>query len=203
MSQREEAAACDQTRCRRIINTVTTFAIDVEPALIARLKRGDTQAYAEIYRRFERPVYTLAYRLLGDAHEAQEILHDAMLALFDKIDQFRGDSPFWGWLRQIAANEALMRIRKRRLDYVDELPEPSAALAALPPSLEAGDLERALADLPVLTRSVLWLYYVEGYKHEEIAQAFGKSVSFSKTQVLRGTHRLRERLDVSKEWAYA
>jgi RNA polymerase sigma factor (sigma-70 family) len=182
---------------------VTSFAIDVPPALIARLRRGDTHAYAEVYRLFERPVYTLAYRLLGDAHEAQEILHDAMLALFDKIDQFRGDSPFWGWLRQIAANEALMRIRKRRLDYVEELPEPSAALAALPPSIEAGDLERALGDLPPLTRSVLWLYYVEGYKHEEIAQAFGKSVSFSKTQVLRGTHRLRERLDVSKEWAYA
>lgn len=182
---------------------MTSFAIDVSPELIGRLRRGDNHAYAEVYRLFERPVYTLAYRLLGDAHEAQEILHDAMLHLFDKIAQFRGEAPFWGWLRQIAANEALMRLRKRRLDYVEELPEPAAALAAAPPSIDARDLERGLWALPATTRSVLWLYYVEGYKHEEIAQAFGKSLSFSKTQVLRGTQRLREHLSVGEEKAYA
>ena len=82
-------------------------------------------AFERIYRLFERPVYTLALRLLGDRDEAQEILHDTMLKLFQNIDSYRGDSPFWGWLRQIAANESLMRLRKRaRLAYVEDVPEP-------------------------------------------------------------------------------
>ncbi len=183
---------------------MTSFAIDVPTALIDRLRRGDMRAYEQIYRLFERPVFTLAYRLLGDRDEAQEILHDAMLAVLDKLGQFRGEAPFWGWLRQIATNEALMRLRKRKLDYVEELPEPEAALAHLPLSFEAHDLERALAGLPATTRSVLWLYYVEGFKHDEIASAFGKSLSFSKTQVLRGTQKLRDLLGTGKEqYAYA
>ena len=183
---------------------MSSFAIDVPTALIDRLRRGDMRAYEQVYRLFERPVFTLALRLLGDRDEAQEILHDAMLAVLDKVNQFRGDAPFWGWLRQIAANEALMRLRKRRLDYVEELPEPEAALAHLPVSFEARDLEKALAVLPSTTRSVLWLYYVEGYRHDEIANAFGKSLSFSKTQVLRGTQRLRDLLGTGEErYAYA
>ena len=198
------AALCDHLPIRGILVDVTSFAIDVPAALVDQLRRGDICAYEQVYRLFERPVFTLAYRLLGDRDEAQEILHDAMLALLDKIGQFRGDSPFWGWLRQIATNEALMRLRKRKLDYVEELPEPEAALAHLPVSFESRDLERALEQLPPTTRSVIWLYYVEGYKHDEIADAFGKSLSFSKTQVLRGTHKLRELLGTTKEQnAYA
>ena len=103
---------------------MTSFAIDVPQALIERLKKGDARAYEQLYRLFERPVYTLAWRMLGDADEAREILHDAMLVLIDKLDTFRGESPFWGWLRQVAVNEALQRLRRERrlaseLDGVD------------------------------------------------------------------------------------
>ena len=84
----------------------SSFAIDVPAALLDRARRGDSHAFEQIYRLFERPVYNLAWRMLNDAEEAQEILHDAMLTLFGKIAQFRGDAPFWGWLRQIAINEA-------------------------------------------------------------------------------------------------
>ena len=174
---------------------MTSFASDVPQALIERLKHGDARAYEQLYRLFERPVYTLAWRMLGDADEAREILHDAMLVLIDKLGQFRGESPFWGWLRQIVLNETLMRLRKRRLDYYDELPEPDAS-AHVPQSfpLEAADLERALGELSPLTRSIVWLYFVEGYTHEEIAALFSRTVSFSKTQVSRGTRRMREAL---------
>ena len=60
---------------------------------------------------------------------------------------------------------------------------------------DAARLERALNDLPPLTRSVLWLYHVEEYTHQEIAEMTGKSVSFSKSQVARGSSRLRRLLD--------
>lgn len=173
----------------------SNFAIDLSDALIKRARDGHADAFEQIYRRFERPVYTVALRLLGDREEAQDVLHDTMLRLFERIASFRGESPFWAWLRQIAVNQALMRLRRRgTVNYSDEPPEPEldAGEQLLPPA--AADhalLLRALEQLPANTRSVIWLYYVEGYTHEEIALAMERSLSFSKSQLARGTRRLR------------
>jgi RNA polymerase sigma factor (sigma-70 family) len=189
------------------VNPSSAFAIDVPDSLLRRARAGEHAAFEQLYRLFERPVYTLALRMLGDAEEAMEVLHDALLKVFERLGEFRGEAPFWGWLRQIAVNEALMKLRKRqRLDYVEELPEPDAhePAALLPPvAAEAGALARALEQLSATTRSVLWLYHAEGYTHEEIAGQMGRSTSFSKTQLLRGTRRLRELLNVEKENVHA
>jgi RNA polymerase sigma-70 factor (ECF subfamily) len=185
------------------VSPASAFAIDVPDSLLQRARRGEMRAFEQLYRLFERPTYALAARMLGDADEAMEVLHDAMLKVFQRLDDFRGESPFWGWLRQIAVNEALMRLRRRgRVEYTDELPEPEAheAQALLPPAAaESGALERALAHLSETTRSVLWLYHAEGYTHEEIASAMGRSTSFSKTQLFRGMRKLRALLDVDSE----
>lgn len=177
------------------MNPPSAFAIDLPATLIARARDGHDDAFELIYRRFERPVYTIALRLLSDREEAQDVLHDTMLRLFERIGSFRGESPFWAWLRQIAVNEALMRLRRRgTVNYSDEPPEPEldAGEQLLPPT--AADhalLLRALEQLPARTRSVIWLYHVEGYTHEEIATAMERSLSFSKSQLARGTRRLR------------
>lgn len=171
------------------------FAIDLPAALVTRARGGDAAAFEQIYRHFERPVYTVALRLLSDREEAQDVLHDTMLRLFERIGSFRGESPFWAWLRQIAVNEALMRLRRRGVvNYRDELPEPEldAEEQLLPPAAtDHALLLRALESLPANTRSVIWLYHVEGYTHEEIAKAMQRSLSFSKSQLARGTRRLR------------
>ena len=164
--------------------------------VVERARAGELAAFEQIYRRFERPVYTLALRMLADAESAREVLHDAMLKVFQRIDQYRNDAPFWAWLRQIASNEALMRLRREHRFE----PEPDAdqiADAAAPPWVRADALalERALGQLPAVTRSVLWLYHVEGYSHPEIADMVGKTISFSKSQVARGTARLRDLLE--------
>ena len=185
---------------RHLLNPVSaaSFQIEVPDLVLARARRGDARALETIYRAFERPAYTLALRIVGDVESAREVMHDAMLRLIERIGQFRGDSPFWGWLRQIVVNEALMRLRRDRgavfgdIDGGDEPPgdgPPPWMLA------DAARLERALNDLPPLTRSVLWLYHVEEYTHQEIAEMTGKSVSFSKSQVARGSSRLRRLLD--------
>ncbi len=183
----------------------SSFAIDVPPSLLAGARRGDEAAFERIYRLFQRPVHALALRMLGDPDEAMEAMQDTFFKVFDRIAAFRGDAPFWGWLRQIAINEALMRLRRRRpLDYVEQVPEPDSGadcdeLRLPPAAAEAAVLERALADLPPVTRSVLWLYHGEGYTHDEIAVLMGRTTSFSKSQLARGTRRLRELLNVHGE----
>ncbi|MBP6534623.1 MAG: sigma-70 family RNA polymerase sigma factor [Arenimonas sp.] len=174
------------------------FAIDVPDSLIQRAKRGDGKAFEQIYRWFERPIYTLGLRLCGQPSEAQEVLQDSMIKVMTKIGEFKGQSPFWGWLRQIAVNEALMRLRRTSKTYGDEdvyemdLADGNALLP--PQAAEAAQLLAAMQQLPDITRSVLWLYHMEGYNHEEIAVQMGKSVSFSKSQLSRGTKKLRDLL---------
>jgi RNA polymerase sigma factor (sigma-70 family) len=175
-----------------------SFRIDVPDTTLALARRGDLRALEQIYRLFERPAYTLALRLLGNSESAREVMHDAMLHLLERIGQFRGDAPFWGWLRQIVVNQALMRLRRERAVAFEELPDDDDTPGNLPPPWALADakhLEGALARLPAMTRSVLWLYHVEEYTHQEIAAMTGKSVSFSKSQVMRGSHRLRSLLE--------
>jgi RNA polymerase sigma-70 factor (ECF subfamily) len=178
----------------------SAFAIDVPAALLARARSGDRAAFEQLYRWFERPVFTLALRMCGDREEAAEVLQDTMLKLFDRIDDYRGSdgAPFWGWLRRIAVNEALMRLRRdRRL--AQELPgDDLLADDHAPPPAAAADaalLQRALASLPAATRSVLWLFHAEGHTHEEIAALMQRTPSFSKSQLARGTRRLRALLE--------
>lgn len=180
------------------------FAIDVPEQLLAQARAGELVALERLYRLFEQPAYTLAVRLLADPHEAREVLHDALLAAFGRIDQYRAESPFWAWLRQIVTNTALMRLRRRRRLEVIEVEPPDDATTpgecGRAPLLaaETAALERALAALPATTRSVVWLYCVEGYSHPEIARAMAQSVSFSKSQLARGLGRLRRLLDVEE-----
>ena len=155
----------------------SSFAIDVPEALLVRARAGERAAFEQVYRRFERPVFTLALRICGEREAASDVLQDTMLRLFDRIGDYRAvdGAPFWGWLRQVAVNEALMRMRRAKarggaaLELPDDdglpddlLPPPSAAA-------DAAVLQRALARLPVATRSVLWLYHAEGYTHEVIS----------------------------------
>lgn len=181
----------------------SSFAIDVPDSLLARARRGEATAFEQLYRWFERPVFTLALRLTGQREEAQDVLQDTMLKLFDRLGDFRGDSPFWGWLRQIAVNEALMRLRKRnRMSIDDEASEAELESqdTLLPPTAaDAALLGRAMAALPDVTRSVLWLYHAEGFTHDEIATSMGKTISFSKSQLARGTRKLRAQLQIDTE----
>jgi RNA polymerase sigma-70 factor (ECF subfamily) len=183
------------------VDQPTSFQRNVDAAVIQALQRGDLAAFERIYRDFERAGYTLALRLTGQPDAAHEVLQDAMLKAWERAGQYRGDAPFGAWLRRLVVNQALMRLRRERIRaaepfedvHVDESGPAPWALA------DAATLDRALQQLPDTARAVLWLYHVEGYTHIEIAEQFGRTVSFSKSQLARGTHRLRELLQPTVE----
>jgi len=168
------------------------FRCDIDAACLQRAAAGDVEACERVYRRFAGPVYTLARRLCRSAADADDVLQDTFLDAFERLHQFRGDGPFWGWLRRIAVNTALMRLRREsRWDGSD--PEAAADRHAPAAGHERRlDLESALARLPAASRAVVWLHDVEGFTHQEIAQAMGRSTSFSKSQLARAHRRLRE-----------
>jgi RNA polymerase sigma-70 factor (ECF subfamily) len=185
----------------KIVNPPSAFQRDVDPALIGRLQRGDLAAFETVYRDFERAAWTLALRLTGHADAAHEVLQDAMLKAWQRAAQYRGDAPFWAWLRRLVVNEALMRLRRERVRAAEPFEDVYAdERGAMPWSLvDAAALDRALCRLPDTARAVLWLYHVEGYTHIEIAAQFGRTESFSKSQLARGTRRLRELLQPTVE----
>jgi RNA polymerase sigma-70 factor (ECF subfamily) len=192
------------SRCILVdVTRTSAFAIDVPDALLQRARARDAGACEQLYRWFERPVYALGLRMLGCPDAAMDALQDTFMKVFDKLPGFRAESPFWGWLRQIAVNECLMRLRGRGRDEPAEAepfePDLHEHEGLLPPqAADAARLAEALARLPDKTRSVLWLYHAEGYTHEEIAAMLGQSTSFSKSQLARGTRKLRALLQLTE-----
>jgi RNA polymerase sigma-70 factor (ECF subfamily) len=178
------------------------FQQHVEPELVGRLKRGDLAAFESVYRQFERAAWTLALRLTGRHDVAQEVLQNAMLKAFERARQYRGDAPFAAWLRKLVVNEALMQLRHDRLHVIEVFDDTRADEGAPAPwaLADTATLDRALDRLPDTARAVLWLYHVEGLTHVEIAREFGRSVSFSKSQLARATRRLRELLSPQAEY---
>lgn len=170
----------------------SSFAQAVPADVLAAASAGVEHALESLFRSFQRAVWTLALRLSDQRADAEEITQDAFLKAFQALPRYRGEAPFGMWLRQIVVNEALMRRRSRV--PLAELPEVLPDTAAQLPGSRQLDLQRSLAALPQPTRGVLWLYYVEGYTHPEIAAAYGQSVSFSKSQVARGAERLRQQM---------
>jgi RNA polymerase sigma factor (sigma-70 family) len=175
------------------------FDIQLDELTLARARRGNLSACEHIYRAFHRPAYSVAYRICQCPESAQEIAQEAFITAFRKIGQFRGDAPFWGWLRRVVVNHAISAVRRdpqrdtvEFQDYHDHA-EPGQEQLGL-----AMDLEAALGALDHEDRAVVWLHDVEGYNHKEIADLFGKTESFSKTRLSRARARLRDLLQTAK-----
>lgn len=179
---------------------LTEIAISTE--LIQLAIRGDEPAQATIYRGLGPAVFALIRRLVGNQAVAEDLFQDTMMALFQRLGDFRGEAPLGTWLRQIAVTRCLMYLRspwhRARLhwDSADDEGSPRFEMLPFTPaaSTDVFDVERALASLPPVGRAVVWLFEVEGYSHEEIARLFGRSVSFSKSQLARALARLRQGL---------
>ena len=141
----------------------------------------------------------MAYRVCQCRELAQEITQEAFITVFRKLGQFRGDSPFWGWLRRVVVNHAISSLRKApKADPVELQDFHGKAESASDQVGLAMDLESALAVLGAQDRTIVWLHDVEGYNHREIADLFGKTESFSKTRLSRARSQLRDLLDAGK-----
>lgn len=183
--------------------------IEVAAEVVRAARAGEPWAHEAIYRACRRPVYTLIRRLVVRTAIADELFQETFVEVLRNIRAYSGEGAFGGWVRSIAVNKCLMYLRSpwhRSLLYLgnDEQSAPPDMLldGASHPDVQAQasvDVERALAALPALTRSVVWLHDVEGYTHAEIGRLLGRTTSFSKSQLARAHVRLRELLEKPAE----
>jgi RNA polymerase sigma-70 factor (ECF subfamily) len=179
-------------------------------ALVERVRGGDVSAYDELVRKYERQVFRIAQHITQNREDAEDVMQDAFLKAYEKLDQFQGNSKFYTWLVRIAVNESLMRLRKRRTgkmvsideDVVTEDGSVPRDLADWAPDPEANYtqaelhkiLEKTIKGLPPGFRIVFELRDVQGLSTEDTAEALSLSVPAVKSRLLRARLQLRERL---------
>lgn len=176
------------------------LAISLTEDCLRRAAAGDRTAQRQVYEQAAGPVFALIRRVVRGRAAAEDVFQDCMVGLLGRLPQFRGQAPFGAWARQVALRQCLMYLRspwqRARRALAAVLPgEGDALQPAVDPQLaEAIDLERALARLPETARVIVWLHDAEGLSHEEIAAQFGRTVSFSKSQLSRAHALLRAQL---------
>lgn len=177
--------------------------IQIDPAIVKRAARGDAKAHEILYRAFSAPVYSVCLRFTRVPAQAEDLTQETFIEVIRSIGQFRGDAPVGMWIRRVAVSKALMFLRSawhargQSLDdnWEEMTYEPQPKAQGSQAQDQAMDLDSALAELPPVSRAVVWLHDVEGYTHKEIASLMGKTESFSKSQLSRAYQRLRPYLD--------
>jgi len=186
--------------------------------VVALAQQGREPAYRELVRRYERPVFSLVFRMVRDRETAEDLAQDTFIKVLNHIDRYRPEFKFSSWLFKIANNVAIDHLRKRQLDTIStdgsrhattaseveatafEITEPGENALDEITSRELGQsIERAVSRLRPMYRSCILLRHVEGRSYEEIAQTLDLPLGTVKTYIHRARHELRRELSHLRE----
>jgi len=177
--------------------------------LVNACRAGQTEAFGDLVRKYQDRLYPTILRLTGSPDDAQDVLQDAFIRAFEKLEQFHGESSFYTWIYRIAVNLALSGHRKRqsrdragslRADHNGRIMEPADASAENDPSTVVERLEReaaieaALAALGPDHRAVIILKDFDGRRYEEISDLLEIPVGTVRSRLHRARSELRDRL---------
>jgi len=182
--------------------------------VVALAQQGRDTAFRELIRRYERPVFSLIYRMVRDRELAEDLAQDTFIKVLNHIDRYRPEFKLSSWLFKIANNVAIDHLRRRQLDTVSIDGSPNAQTAdaieatsfdvsvqqeSALDELEARELgasiEQAIKQLRPEYRSCIMLRHVEGRSYEEIAATLDLPLGTVKTYIHRARHELRKALD--------
>jgi len=178
-----------------------------DQVLLAQARAGDVDAFAEVVRRYERRVRGVLARLLDDDRDVEEATQDSFVQAWRNLDRFRGDAAVFTWLYRIAVNEALGRLRRKRVVTTPFDDAPERLLIASDPELqperaaESGELEAFLSarirELEPDYRAPLVLRDVLGLSNQEVADVLELSLAATKSRIHRARMQIRAELE---EW---
>ena len=163
--------------------------------LIANCKRGDRVAQYRLYQQYSRAMYNICLRMLRNEQDAEDVLQNAFLDVFTKIDTYRYEATIGAWIKRIVINNCINFIKKRKMQFEEYDPRKVDQPEEVVPDFEPETVEavqRAIGQLPHGYRTVFSLYLLEGYDHKEIGEILEISEATSKSQYSRAKQKIRE-----------
>ena len=164
--------------------------------------REDRRCQEALYARFNRRMYGVCLRYARHQLEAQDLLQDGFIKVFDKIQDFRMEGSLEGWIRRIMVTTCISHYRKKAVQQerlgLEHLPEAAVGAVAVE-TLSERDLLNMVAELPDGYRMVFNLYAIEGYDHAEIATLLGCGESTSRSQLAKARRMLQQRIENRNE----
>ena len=175
-----------------------------EEEMIKGCLKNNPLAQRTLYNKLGPKMMGVCLRYMTNMEEAQDVLQDGFVKVFDKLGAYSGTGSFEGWVRRIFVNTALDAIRKnKKLKHQRQIDDVAFALRSndfIFETLVAEDLMKVLQELPLGYKTVFNLYAIEGYSHKEIAKKMNVTVSTSKSQFSRAKAMLREKItELEKE----
>jgi RNA polymerase sigma-70 factor (ECF subfamily) len=168
-----------------------------EERLLEDCRKGDRKAQRDVYEKYSGLMFSVCRRYISEPEAAEDVLVCGFMKVFSKIDQFKSEGSFEGWVRRIMVNESLTYIRKNKSLYMQveiENAEREPDYSQLSDHLEEEDLMKMINRLPAGYRTVFNLYAIEGFSHKEIAEQLGISENTSKSQLSRARAHLQKLL---------
>jgi RNA polymerase sigma factor (sigma-70 family) len=181
-----------------------TLYENIHQEIIDQCKEGSQKAEFQLYKLYYRPMFNICIRLINNAAEAEDVMQEAFLNAFTKIESYKGEVSFGAWLKRIVINRSLDYLKKRKVKF-EEINEKTNQLPDYQMDIKEVNMEvikDAIQKLPDGYRVVLSLFLIEGYDHEEISEILGISNSNSRTQYLRAKNKLRELLKDREVYSY-
>lgn len=157
-----------------------------EEELVQRCIDRDPVAQRRLYTDYSGMMMSVCRRYAESLEEAEDMLQEGFIKVFEKIDQFKGTGSLGGWIRAVMVNTALVMLRKnKKWNYKEDLEdheELNSQSYGVLEEMAADELMKMILEMPVGYRTVFNLFAIEGYSHKEIAEQLGVSESTSKTQ---------------------
>ncbi len=168
----------------------------IDNTVIEACKKGNRLAQYTLYNQYSKAMYNLAYRMMNNKEDAEDMLQDAFTDAFTKLNTFRHESTFGAWLKTILINKCINQLRKKKVEiFTEDIPENLNVNYDENDFSFSGDIQKvfkAIEKLPGGYRIVFTLYLLEGYDHTEIGDILGISESTSKTQYHRAKIKLKK-----------
>ena len=174
--------------------------LNIHQRLIDRCKEGDRRAQEEIYKLYAKPLYNVAFRVLNSRVEAEDVLQESFVKVFQNMDTYRGEATFGAWMKRIVVNTSLNKVKKKKVAFV-EVKDEIASEEEYEEDEEPFTIEQvreAVSRLPDGFRVVFSLYMFEDRSHKEIAEELGITRSTSKSQLNRAKKKIQQYLMESK-----
>ena len=166
--------------------------------LISNCKKKQPQAQTSLYKKYAPKLYGICVKYAPNYTEAEDILQDAFITIFEKIGQFKNKGSFEGWLKRITINIALQRYRKKsHLNIVDENNIEEVEVEIDEDEYDLDYLLALIQELPNRYRLVFNMYVLDGFTHKEIAEALEITIGTSKSNLARARNILKEKLNNS------